>query len=153
MFYPPWRCKSHFQLDMLGKRNMSPPQKYKSHFQLDIIGKRNVFYLPPTPIHKLQCFDRNFLDTGLGFASQRIFLRKTNNNKNASPRRALNPPPHRKKSIPVSVADPGFPVGGVNLRRRFFLVKMPTKMKEFGPAGGVRPARPNLDPPMGILVI
>ena len=30
------------------------------------------------PVHKLQRFDRNFLDTGLGFASQRIFLQKTN---------------------------------------------------------------------------
>ena len=29
-------------------------------------------------IHKLQLFDRNFLDMGLGFASQRIFLWKTN---------------------------------------------------------------------------
>ena len=32
----------------------------------------------PTTI-KLPRFDQNFLDTGLGFASQRIFLRKTNN--------------------------------------------------------------------------
>ena len=32
--------------------------------------------LPPPP--KLPRFDQNFLDTGLGLASQRIFLRKTN---------------------------------------------------------------------------
>ena len=43
---------------------------------------RLVVYPPPglVVLGKLPRFDRNFLDTGLGFASQRIFLRKTNNN-------------------------------------------------------------------------
>ena len=52
------------------------------------------------------------------------------------------------------MADPGFPVGGrapirggVDLRRGHFSVKMYAKMKELGPMGGVRRARP-LDPPM-----
>ena len=42
-----------------------------------------VVYSPPPSrigsLPKLPQFDQNFLDTGLGFASQRIFLRKTNN--------------------------------------------------------------------------
>ena len=41
--------------------------------------------LPPPPrigsLLKLPRFDQNFLDTGLGFASQRIFLRNTNKNR------------------------------------------------------------------------
>ena len=53
------------------------------------------------------------------------------------------------------MADPGFPVGGVDPlggmdpRRRHFLAKMYVKMKELDPVGGgdVRPERP-LDPPM-----
>ena len=48
------------------------------------------------------------------------------------------------------MADPGFPVGGgvdplgggVDLRRGCFSAKMYVKMKEFGPVGGVRRARP-----------
>ena len=57
------------------------------------------------------------------------------------------------------MADPGFPVGGswtrwggMDLRRGCFLAKMYVKMKEFGPIGGVRPARP-LDPPMHPIAI
>ena len=52
-----------------------------------------------------------------------------------------------------SVADPGFPVGGVapvrggvDLRRGHFLVKMYVKTKELGPIG-------SLDPPMEVLPI
>ena len=45
--------------------------------------------------------------------------------------------------ISKSVADSGFPVGGVDLQRRHFSVKMYAKTKELGPiGGGVRPARP-----------
>ena len=48
----------------------------------------------------------------------------------------------------IAVADPGLPVGGaVDLRCGHFSVKMYAKMKELGPMGGVRRARP-LDPPM-----
>ena len=59
--------------------------------------------------------------------------------------------------VPISVADPGFPVGGVHplgggmdLRRGHFSVKMYAKTKELGPiGGGVRLARPPPpDPPM-----
>ena len=57
------------------------------------------------------------------------------------------------------MADPGFPVGGrapvrggVDLRRGHFSVKMYAKMKELGPTGGVRRARP-LDPPMSCITI
>ena len=50
----------------------------------------------------------------------------------------------------LSVADPGFPVGGgrapirggMDLRHRHFLVKMYAKTKELGPMGGVCRARP-----------
>ena len=48
----------------------------------------------------------------------------------------------------VSVADPGFPVGGVHLlgdvdlRRRHFLPKMHVKMKELDPIGGHVPGTP-----------
>ena len=60
------------------------------------------------------------------------------------------------KRILKAVADPAFPIGGhapvsggMDLRRRHFLVKMYAKTKELGPImGGVRPARPPLDPPM-----
>ena len=34
------------------------------------------------------------------------------------------------------MADPGFPIGGVDLRHGHFLVKMYVKMKELGPIGG-----------------
>ena len=60
------------------------------------------------------------------------------------------------------MADPGFPVGGgmhplgggVDLRCGLFSVKMYAKTKELGPIrGGVRPARPHLDPPMQILFL
>ena len=52
--------------------------------------------------------------------------------------------------IPNTVADPGFPVGGVpsrlggaNLQRGYFLAKMYAKMKELDPVGGGRaPAVP-----------
>ena len=57
------------------------------------------------------------------------------------------------RDIYISVADPGFPVGGggVDLQRRCFSVKMYAKMKELGPiGGGVRPSRPPPDPPMHI---
>ena len=40
--------------------------------------------------------------------------------------------------IPLSVADPGFPVGGANLRRLHFLAKMYVKTKEIDPVGGAR---------------
>ena len=47
------------------------------------------------------------------------------------------------------VADPGFPMGGVDPlwggmdpQHGCFSVKMYVKMKELGPVGGVRPARP-----------
>ena len=43
----------------------------------------------------------------------------------------------------LAVADPGFPVGGgVDLRCRCFSPKMYAKMKELGPIGAVRRARP-----------
>ena len=63
----------------------------------------------------------------------------------------------KSDNMSLSVADPGFPVGGVHplggvdLRHGCFLVKMYAKMKELGPTGGgVCPACP-LDPPMLIL--
>ena len=47
------------------------------------------------------------------------------------------------------MADPGFPIGvaatrwgGADLRRGYFSVKMYVKVKELGPVGGVRRARP-----------
>ena len=49
----------------------------------------------------------------------------------------------------MSVADPGFPVGGMHplgggmdLQRGHFLVKMYAKMKELGPIGGRAPDTP-----------
>ena len=48
----------------------------------------------------------------------------------------------------LTVADPGFPVGGgANLRHVHFLAKTYAKMKEMDPVGGGRRRRP-LDPPM-----
>ena len=41
-----------------------------------------------------------------------------------------------------AVADPGFPVGGVDLRSGHFLPRMYAKMKELDPVGGVCPACP-----------
>ena len=49
-----------------------------------------------------------------------------------------------------SVADPGFPIrgghgpirGALDLQHGCFSAKMYVKMKELGPMGGVRPARP-----------
>ena len=53
------------------------------------------------------------------------------------------------------MADPGFPVGGdadplggANLRRVHFLVKMYAKMKEIDPVGGGGAGGAPLDPPM-----
>ena len=61
------------------------------------------------------------------------------------------------KQIPVTVADPGFPVGGgvhplgagvdplgagVDLRCGHFSVKMYAKTKELGPIGGRAPGTP-----------
>ena len=56
---------------------------------------------------------------------------------------------HGKKIACNVVADPGFPVGGVDLRRGHFSVKMYAKRKELFPrgVGGVRRAGP-LNPPM-----
>ena len=49
----------------------------------------------------------------------------------------------------ITVADPGFPIGGhgpirggMDLRRGCFLAKMYAKMKEFGPIGGHVPSMP-----------
>ena len=51
--------------------------------------------------------------------------------------------------IILTVADPGFPIGGggANFRRIHFLAKMYAKTKEIDPVGGGAPAPP-LDPPM-----
>ena len=53
--------------------------------------------------------------------------------------------------LPYPVADPGFPVGGVDLRCRYFSMKMYAKTKELDPVGGMRPACP-LDPPMVLVM-
>ena len=51
---------------------------------------------------------------------------------------------------PVSVVDPGFPVGGgVNSRGGYTSKMLYVKTKESGPLGGVRWVRP-LDPPMPV---
>ena len=47
----------------------------------------------------------------------------------------------------ITVADPGFPVGGIDLRRGHFLLKMYAKTKELGSIGGNAGHTP-LDPPM-----
>ena len=58
----------------------------------------------------------------------------------------------------VSVADPGFSVGGggvgANLQRGYSLAKMYAKTKELDPVGGgcAPAAPPPLDPPMSIHV-
>ena len=57
----------------------------------------------------------------------------------------------------ITVADPGFPVGGMHPLGGHgpptWAVKMYVKMKELGPiGGGVRPARP-LDPPMHYTIL
>ena len=57
----------------------------------------------------------------------------------------------------VTVADPGFPVGGgvdlvgrgVDSRGGYVLKILYVKTKELGPLGGRAPGTPPLDPPMG----
>ena len=59
-------------------------------------------------------------------------------------------PPHSLINFTGSIQTSGgsrISVGGVDLRRGHFSVKMYAKTKELGPIGGVRRARP-LDPPM-----
>ena len=58
------------------------------YFHLVVWSQFAFGSLPPPPppprlvvYPKLPRFDQNFLDTGLGFASQRIFLRKANEEK------------------------------------------------------------------------
>ena len=60
----------------------------------------------------------------------------------------------------LSVADPGFPIGGVHplggvmdLRHGHFLVKMYVKMKELGPIGGACAGHAPLDPPMTMITL
>ena len=60
----------------------------------------------------------------------------------------------------LSVADPGFPIGGrapvrggMDLRCGHFSVKMYAKMKELGPIGGRAPGTPPLDPPMVMIYV
>ena len=50
--------------------------------------------------------------------------------------------------VPISVADPGFPIGGVDLRCGCFLAKMCAKTEEFGPVGGACAGHAPLDLPM-----
>ena len=58
----------------------------------------------------------------------------------------------------MSVADPGFPLGGrgprrggVDSRGGYVSKILYVKMKEFGPKGGRAPGTPPLDPPMGVI--
>ena len=50
----------------------------------------------------------------------------------------IYPIKNKTKNKYNAVADPGFPVGGVDLRHGCFLVKMYAKTKELGPMRGRR---------------
>ena len=54
----------------------------------------------------------------------------------------------------VTVADPGFPVGGaVDPRGGYISKNLHVKTKESGPVGGRAPGTPPLDPPMGYILV